>query len=63
MTRLVNVNAPRHELVVQGAAPPPNCRELWAPWERVNTLRALLAAGALILHAVALSLQSSAGPV
>ena len=56
MTRLVNVNAPRHELVVQGAAPPPNCRELWAPWERVNTLRALLAAGALILHAVALSL-------
>ena len=62
MTRLVNVPLNNQLMTWSVAAPPPNCRELWAPWERVNTLRALLAAGALILDAVALSLQVSATP-
>jgi len=63
MTRLVNVPLNNQLMTWSTAAPPRNCHELWAPWERVNTLRALLATGALLLDAVALSLQSSARPV
>jgi hypothetical protein len=37
------------------AAPPTNLREIWAPWDRVNTVRTLVSAIALVLEAIALS--------
>jgi len=40
------------------ASPPANLRALWAPWERVNTLRALVATGVLAAQALALSLSA-----
>ncbi len=40
-------------------APPTNLREIWAPWERVHTLRTVLATGALVLQAVAVGLKAA----
>jgi uncharacterized membrane protein len=55
------VNAPLNDQLMTWsvASPPPNLRELWAPWERVNTLRSVLATLALVLEAVALALGAS----
>jgi uncharacterized membrane protein len=39
-------------------SPPPNAQQLWMPWERANTLRSILATGALFLETVALSLRA-----
>jgi len=38
------------------ATPPPALRDIWAPWDRVNTLRSVLATVALLLETTALSL-------
>jgi hypothetical protein len=41
------------------ATPPDNLRELWAPWERVHTIRTIAAASAFLFEAVALALCAS----
>ena len=60
-TRAVNVPINNQLMTWDTASPPTNLRELWAPWDRVNTLRSVLAAGALFLEAVALSLRAASG--
>ncbi|HEV8191059.1 MAG TPA: DUF1772 domain-containing protein [Ktedonobacterales bacterium] len=60
-TRAVNVPLNNQLMTWSVASPPPDLQELWAPWERVNTLRSVLATGALVLEAVALSLKAAAG--
>lgn len=49
------VNAPLNEQLTtwSAAAPPANVREIWAAWERANTIRAIVAVGVLILVSVA----------
>jgi uncharacterized membrane protein len=61
MTRAVNVPLNNRLMTWDITAPPSNLREVWAPWDRVNTVRAFLATGALIFEAVALSLRASTG--
>lgn len=61
LTRIVNVPLNNRLMTWDIAAPPSNLREMWAPWDRVNTIRTFVAAGALIFEAVALSLRASAG--
>lgn len=61
MTRVVNVPLNNRLMTWDIAAPPSDLRKMWAPWDRVNTIRTFVAAGALIFEAVALSLRASAG--
>jgi uncharacterized membrane protein len=60
-TRAVNVPLNNQLMTWDTASPPTNLRELWAPWDRVNTLRSVLATIALILEVVALSLWVANG--
>ena len=60
-TRAVNVPLNNQLMTWSVASPPTNLREIWAPWDRVNTLRSVLATGAFVLQAVALSLQAASG--
>jgi uncharacterized membrane protein len=60
-TRAVNIPLNNQLMTWSVAAPPTDLRERWAPWERVNNLRSVLAAGALVLEAVALSLKAASG--
>ena len=60
-TRAVNVPLNNQLMTWSVASPPTNLREIWAPWDRVNTLRSVLATGALVLQAVALSLRAASG--
>jgi len=61
MTRTVNVPLNDQLMTWSVASPPTNLRDIWAPWDRVNTLRSVLATGALVLEAVALSLRATRG--
>jgi uncharacterized membrane protein len=61
MTRAVNVPINNQLMTWDSAAPPNNVRELWAPWDRINTIRTVLAAAALIFEALALSLSGTVG--
>jgi len=56
MTRVVSVPINNQLMTWDPEAPPANMRELWAPWERVHTIRTVLAVAAFILEVVALSL-------
>jgi len=60
-TRAVNV--PINEQLMRWSVtdPPANVRELWAPWERVHTLRTIAAAWAFLLEAVALARRAADG--
>lgn len=60
-TRAVNVPLNNQLMTWSVASPPTNLREIWAPWERVNTLRSVLATGALVLEAVAVNLRAASG--
>ena len=42
MTRLVNVPINEALMTWSATAPPPNWQELWAPWERVHTIRTVV---------------------
>jgi uncharacterized membrane protein len=55
VTRAVSVPLNNQLMTWNAAAPPESVREIWAPWDRVNTMRALVATGVLVLEAVALS--------
>lgn len=61
MTRAVNVPLNNQLMTWSIAAPPSDVREIWAPWDRVNTVRTYVSAGVLILEALALSLRASIG--
>jgi uncharacterized membrane protein len=61
MTRAVNVPLNSRLMTFDVAAPPDNLREIWMPWERINTLRACVATLVLILEAIALSLRVVSG--
>jgi uncharacterized membrane protein len=54
LTRIVNFPINDALMTWSAAAPPPNIRELWAPWEHVHTIRAALSVGAFVLQAFAL---------
>jgi hypothetical protein len=58
LTRAVNVPLNNELMTWSISAPPPDLRTLWAPWESVNTARAILAVAVLILEAIALNLQT-----
>ncbi|HVO82203.1 MAG TPA: DUF1772 domain-containing protein [Terriglobales bacterium] len=60
LTRAVNVPLNNALMTWDVAAPPDNLRALWAPWDRVNTIRAVVATGVLILETVALSVRAAA---
>ena len=61
MTRAVNVPLNNQLMTWSVASPPTNLREVWAPWDRVNTLRSVLSTGAFVLEAVALALGAVSG--
>jgi len=58
-TRLVSVPLNDQLMTWSIASPPTNLRNVWAPWDRVNTLRSVLATGSLVLEAVALGLRAA----
>jgi len=60
-TRAINVPLNNQLMTWSVASPPTNLREIWAPWDRVNTLRSVLATGALALEVVALNLRAASG--
>jgi uncharacterized membrane protein len=55
LTLAVSVPINNRLMTWDAAAPPTNLREIWAPWDRVNTVRTLVSAIALVLEAIALS--------
>ena len=57
LTRIVNFPINDALMTWQAAAPPPNVRELWAPWEQTHTLRAAFSVAAFVLQVFALSLK------
>jgi uncharacterized membrane protein len=61
MTRAVNVPLNHRLMTWNIDAPPSDLRKIWAPWDRVNTVRAFVSTGVLIFEAVALSLGASIG--
>jgi uncharacterized membrane protein len=61
MTRAVSVPLNNKLMTWDAAAPPENVREVWTLWERVNTIRAVVAIAVLVCEAVAVSIRASAG--
>lgn len=59
MTRVVNVPLNNRLMTFSISAPPSDLREIWAPWDRVNTIRTILAIGVLICEAAAVSLRAA----
>jgi uncharacterized membrane protein len=57
LTRIVNFPINDALMTWNAAAPPPNARELWAPWEHVHTIRSALSVGAFALQLLALNTQ------
>jgi uncharacterized membrane protein len=57
MTRLVNFPINDAMVTWSAAAPPPNVRDLWAPWEQVNTVRATLSVLAFVVEVLALRVE------
>ncbi|HEX9119611.1 MAG TPA: DUF1772 domain-containing protein [Terriglobales bacterium] len=56
MTRAVNVPLNNKLMTWNVAAPPTDLRAIWAPWDRVNTIRTFVSAGVLLLEAAAANL-------
>jgi uncharacterized membrane protein len=57
MTRIVNFPINDAMMTWSAVAPPPNVRDLWAPWEQVHTVRATLSVLAFILQVLALRVE------
>jgi hypothetical protein len=53
----VNVPLNNKLMTWDAAAPPPDVRAVWAPWDRVNTIRTWVSAGVFLLEAVAASIR------
>jgi len=56
MTIIVNFPINAQLMKWSAAAPPDNMREIWNPWEKIHTVRTILALGAFVLQVLALSL-------
>jgi uncharacterized membrane protein len=61
LTRAINVPLNNRLMTWNAEAPPSDLEKMWAPWNRVNTIRAFVSAGALIFEAIAMSLRASTG--
>ena len=61
LTRVVNIPLNNRLMTWNIDAPPGDLREIWTPWDRVNTIRSLVSTGVLVLEAAALSLTASTG--
>jgi len=58
-TRVVNVPLNNQLMTWSASSPPANLRELWAPWERVDAIRTIVAVGVFALEVLALNLRAS----
>jgi uncharacterized membrane protein len=58
LTRAINVPLNKRLMTWSADAPPPDLTALWAPWERVNTFRALAATAVLIFEVSAVTIAS-----
>jgi uncharacterized membrane protein len=58
LTLAVNVPINKKLMTWNVSAPPQNVREIWGPWENVNTIRTILAGGVFVLEVLALSLAA-----
>lgn len=56
LTRTVSVPLNHLMMTWSAASPPANLRELWAPWERVHTIRVLLSSAGFVLQACAVNI-------
>ena len=61
LTRAVNIPINTRLMTWNVDAPPANFRDLWRPWERVHSLRTVLAIAAFMLQAVSLSTMEGLG--
>lgn len=59
VTRLVNVPLNNLLMTWNVADPPSNLKVVWEPWDRVNTIRTILAAVVFILEVVAVNLRAA----
>jgi uncharacterized membrane protein len=57
MTRAVNVPLNHQLMTWDAAAPPADVRAIWAPWDRVNTIRTLVSVGVFLLEVVAANIR------
>lgn len=60
MTRIVNIPLNNELMTWNIESPPGNFREIWVPWDRVNTIRTFVAVGVVILQGTTLSLTTVA---
>jgi uncharacterized membrane protein len=58
VTLAVNVPINKKLMTWSASAPPENVMEIWKPWEQVNTIRTIVAAGVFGLEVLALSLAA-----
>jgi len=59
ITRLVNVPLNDQLMTWSTNSPPANLRELWAPWERIDTIRTIVSVGVFVFEVVALNQRAS----
>jgi uncharacterized membrane protein len=57
MTRAVNIPINRRLMTWDAAAPPSDLRVVWAPWERIHSVRTVLAIVAFAAEVIALSIS------
>jgi uncharacterized membrane protein len=62
MTRAVNLPINVRLMTWNPEAPPEDLTALWQPWERIHSIRTVLASVAFVLQVAALSLVASGGP-
>jgi uncharacterized membrane protein len=56
LTRAINIPINNKLMTWSIAAPPADLAELWAPWERVHSIRTVLAMAAFLCEVVAVSI-------
>jgi uncharacterized membrane protein len=56
LTVTVNVPINKKLMTWSASAPPENVMEVWRPWDKVNTVRTIIAVGVFALEVLALSL-------
>jgi Domain of unknown function (DUF1772) len=59
LTRAVNVPLNNRLMTWNIDTPPADLRQMWAPWDRENTIRAFVSTGVLIVEAIVLSTRAS----
>ncbi len=59
MTRTVNIPLNRKLMTWDAVTPPPDLKELWAPWEKVDSIRTKIALSAFVIEIFALCFKVS----